>query len=126
PIGLPIDSIRPSRISRGIAAERDRLESFESKRQAFSYSSKWATYTEADLIFEADALRLGYLTRPRGIARYYRDHGMLPPRYIAEQIPKFEFTNFDIGYRRRVVRVSAGIPRAAATCHLLRCCVPLA
>jgi hypothetical protein len=98
PIGLPIHSIRPSRISRGIAAERDRLESLESKRQAFSYCSRRATSSEADLIFEADALRFGYLTKPRGIPRYYRDHGMLPPRYLAEQIPKFEFTNFDIGY----------------------------
>jgi hypothetical protein len=97
PIGVSIHPIRPSGISRGIALERDRLESFESNRQAFGYSSKRATYSEADLIFEADALRRGYLTRPRGIARYYRDHGMLPPRYMAEQIPKFEFTNFDIG-----------------------------
>ena len=99
PIGLPIHSIRPSRRSRGIAAQRDRLESPESKRQAFSHSSRRATTSsEAHLIFQADALRLGYLTKPRGIARYYRDHGMLPPRYLAEQIPKFEFTNFEIGY----------------------------
>jgi hypothetical protein len=96
PIGLSIDPIRPSRTSRGIATQRDRLEGAEGKRQSFGYSSRQATYSEADLIFEADARRLGYLNRPRGIARYYRDHGMLPPRYVAEQIPKFESTNFDI------------------------------
>jgi hypothetical protein len=96
PIGLSIDPVRPSRRSGGIAAQRDGLEGIESKRQAFGYSSTRTTHSEADLIFEADAERLGYRNRPRGIARYYRDHGMLPPRYIAEQIPRFELTNVDL------------------------------
>jgi hypothetical protein len=52
--------------------------------------------TEADLIFRADAEYLGYLNRPRGMARYYRHYGMLPPRYLAESIRRFEFTNLDM------------------------------
>lgn len=30
------------------------------------------------------------------MARYYRDYGMLPPRYSVEQIPRFELTSFDL------------------------------
>jgi len=51
--------------------------------------------TEADLIFRADAEQLGYLHRPRGMARYYRAYGILPPRYLDEELRKFEFTHFD-------------------------------
>jgi hypothetical protein len=39
---------------------------------------------DAEAFFRADAEKLGYLTDPRGMARYYRDHGMLPPRYLEE------------------------------------------
>lgn len=105
PIGLSIDPVRPSGRPRGIATRRDGLEGAESKRQAFGHPPRRTAYSEADLIFEADAERLGYRKRPRGIARYYRDQGMLPPRYIAEQIPRFELTNVDLSqFATRSVR----------------------
>jgi hypothetical protein len=48
------------------------------------------------VIFKLDAARLGYLDTPRGLAAYYRAFGMLPPRYLAESLPRLEFTNFDL------------------------------
>ena len=92
-IGVPIDSSRPERPAGREAAWRDRMEGTESERQAFGNRTQ---FTEADLIFRMDAEDLGYLSRARGLAAYYRDHGMLPPRYLAEDLPRIEFTNFDL------------------------------
>ena len=93
-IGVPIDSSCPEQPAGRDATWRDRMESLESKRQAFRTRTQ---LTEADVIFRIDAEDLGYLSRARGLAAYYRDHGMLPPRYLAEDLPRIEFTNFDLG-----------------------------
>ena len=69
------------------------MEGSEGKRQAFRAPSR---STEADMIFMRDAAELGYLDRPRGLSAYYREFGMLPPRYLAEVLPGIEFTNFDL------------------------------
>jgi hypothetical protein len=92
-IGVPIYPNDPQRSDRREAAWRERMEGAESKRQTFGLSSRAA---EADVIFRLDAVDLGYLDRPRGLAAYYRAFGMLPPRYLAEDLPKIEFTNFDL------------------------------
>jgi len=40
---------------------------------------------DADAFFRADAERLGYeVSRPGQMAKYYRTHGILPPRYLEE------------------------------------------
>jgi hypothetical protein len=72
------------------------VEGAQVQRQAIHSSSPVSVVVDADLIFRADATRLGYLERPRGLAEYYRAHGMLPPRYLAESVPRHEFTNFDL------------------------------
>lgn len=51
---------------------------------------------DADAFFRADAERLGYLTRPHGMAEYYRDHGMLPPRYVEEGVRQMEVNGLDL------------------------------
>lgn len=51
---------------------------------------------DADAFFRADAERLGYLSRPHGMAEYYRDHGMLPPRYLDEGLRQMELTGLDL------------------------------
>ncbi len=93
PIGVPINSVRPGQSDSRDAAWRNRMESVEGQRQTFLAASRTA---EADVIFRLDAAELGYLNRPRGLAAYYRAFGMLPPRYLAEDLPKIEFTNFDV------------------------------
>lgn len=93
PIGLPISSIRPRGPKGGDAPWRSRVEGTESERPAFRSPSG---ITEADLIFRFDAARLGFMDRPRGLSAYYRAFGMLPPRYLAEILPRVEFTNFDL------------------------------
>jgi hypothetical protein len=72
------------------------VEGAQVQRQTIRSSSSPQLVVDADLIFRADATRLGYLERPRGLAEYYRAYGMLPPRYLAESIPRHEFTNFDL------------------------------
>lgn len=93
PIGVPVNSVRPRGPEGGDAAWRTRVEGIEGERQTFRARS---AITEADLIFRRDAARLGYLDKPRGLAAYYRAFGMLPPRYLAEDLPRIEFTNFDL------------------------------
>ena len=95
-INVPVDPVRPRGSPGGEAPQRHGLESTEGQRSSLAHLSRYQVATEADLIFRIDAEQLGYLNRPRGLARYYRDYGMLPPRYIAEQIPRFEFTNLDL------------------------------
>jgi hypothetical protein len=90
PIGLPINSIPLGSDYRREDSRRDGLESTQGERQAL------AVETEADELFRLDAIQLGYLTRPRGMARYYREHGMLPPRYLSFAVRRREFTNFDL------------------------------
>ena len=52
---------------------------------------------DADAYFRRDAERLGYLNGdPRGMAKYYRDHGILPPRYLDESVPEHEVTGLDL------------------------------
>lgn len=92
-VGVPIDSSRPGGTACRDASWRDRMEGLESKRQAFGTRTH---FTDADVIFRIDAENLGYLSRARGLAAYYRDHGMLPPRYLSEQLPRIEFSNFDL------------------------------
>lgn len=48
--------------------------------------------TDGDAFLRADAERLGYLKSPNGMARYLRDFGMLPPRYLDEGLRKKEIT----------------------------------
>jgi hypothetical protein len=93
PIGLSVNSVRPGRPDGGEAAWRNRMEGAEGKRQAFRPETN---LTEADLIFRLDAADLGFLNRPRGMAAYYRAFGMLPPRYLTEDLPRIEYTNFDL------------------------------
>lgn len=95
-IGLPVDSIRLGDTGRGDTARRHRVEGSPCERQPFNPTAFSDVQIEADLIFREDAESLGYLTKPRGMARYYRDHGILPPRYVNEDLPRREFTNFDI------------------------------
>lgn len=59
--------------------------------------------TEADDLFRQDALRLGYLPEDehepgngRGLARYFRDHGIVPPENLRRWIPKRELTGFHL------------------------------
>lgn len=92
-IGVPIDSTDSRRSDGREATWRNRMEGVESKRQAFG---AFPRIGEADLIFRLDARELGYLNRPRGLSAYYRAFGMLPPRYLAEDLPRIEFTNFDM------------------------------
>jgi hypothetical protein len=109
PIGVPIDSTATRRSHGREAAWRNRMEGFESKRQAFGVVAR---ITEADLMFRLDASHLGYLSRPRGLAAYYRAFGMLPPRYLAEGLPKIEFTNMDVNLladSSRRLRVNLGL-----------------
>lgn len=94
-IGVPINSTGPRRLDSREAAWRNRMEGSQSERQAFGVA---AQVSEADLIFRLDAAELGYLDRPRGLSAYYRAHGMLPPRYLAEDLPRIEFTNFDLNH----------------------------
>jgi hypothetical protein len=51
---------------------------------------------DGDAFLRADAERLGYLTSPRGMARYLRDFGMLPPRYMDESLRGVEVTGLEI------------------------------
>jgi hypothetical protein len=94
-IGLPVDSTRLARSRCRDSSGRDRVEGAQGERQAIEIAST-SIKVDAELIFRADANRLGYLEHGRGMARYYRDHGILPPRYLAEGIRKLEFTNFDL------------------------------
>ena len=82
-INVPVDPVRPRGSPGGEAPQRHGLESTEGQRSSLAHLSRYQVATEADLIFRIDAEQLGYLNRPRGLARYYRDYGMLPPRYIA-------------------------------------------
>lgn len=88
-IGLPIHSVPVGSDLGREAPRRDGLEITEGERPPL------ATAPDADELFRLDAVRLGYLNRPRGMARYYRDHGMLPPRYLSFALRKREFTNFE-------------------------------
>jgi hypothetical protein len=81
------------------------MEGAQVERQAIETAQTSINF-DADLIFRADANRLGYLERGRGMARYYRDHGILPPRYLAESLRRREFTNFDL--ERFALRAHAG------------------
>jgi hypothetical protein len=92
-IGLSINSVCPRRLDGGEAAWRHRMEGPEGKRQALRTNPN---FTAADLIFSLDAADLGFLDRPRGLAAYYRAFDMLPPRYLAEDLPRIEYTNFDL------------------------------
>lgn len=93
PIGVPIDPTSPRWSDGREATWRNRMEGIESKRQTFDIGPR---ITEADLIFRLDAAELGFLQQNRGLAAYYRAFGMLPPRYLAEDLPRIEFTNFDL------------------------------
>lgn len=95
-LNVPIDPVRPRGSPGGEPPQRHGLESTESQRSSLAHLSRYQVITEADLIFRIDAAKLGYLEEPRGMARYYRDYGMLPPRYSVEQIPRFELTSFDL------------------------------
>jgi len=92
PIGVPVRSVREGRSDSREATSRHRIQDTEGKRQAPRTNPN---FTEADLIFRLDAADLGFLHRPRGLAAYYRAFGMLPPRYLAEGLPRIEYTNFD-------------------------------
>lgn len=60
----------------------------------------------AEAYFRQDAERLGYLTQATPghslhngkccLAKYYRDHGMLPPRYLDESVRQKELTGLDL------------------------------
>lgn len=89
-IGLPICPVPVGSDLRREAPRRDGLESSEGERPPLAIAP------DADELFRLDATRLGYLNRPRGMARYYRDHGILPPRYLTFGLRHREFTNFDL------------------------------
>jgi hypothetical protein len=108
-IGVPIRSVRDGRSDSGEAAWRHRMEGAESKRQTLRTSP---AFTEADLIFRLDAADLGFMDRPRGLAAYYRAFGMLPPRYITEDLPRIEYTNLDL--HRLPVAAGSEFPRSRA------------
>jgi hypothetical protein len=116
-IGVPINPVRPGGPDSGTAARRNRMESPESKRQAFGARPR---ITEADLIFMRDAAELGYLNRPRGLSAYYRAFGMLPPRYFAEDLPRVEFTNFDLNVLVDKVINLPGSRRVGVGCPYVR------
>ena len=75
PIDLHVNPTGPGRQGSGEAAGDDR---------------------DADTFLRADAERLGYLSDGRGFARYLRDFGILPARYLDENVRAKEITGLDL------------------------------
>ena len=58
---------------------------------------------EADAFFRAAALEAGYLKedphspgKGRGLWRWYRDNGIVPPEQLARQVPSKELTGLNL------------------------------